>query len=371
MNKEGIFLMDLVKKRLSPSSFLNETACADLFDPKGNLLLKKVLFINESIRKRIKNHEVYVLQNHNSLIHRTKNIKKIPKDGYVNLVGSLWSIYHEARMIEAEQIEKTVEFVEEILNKFSVQDIHMDFYSGRLNYSLFKKNDYELFKHVINVALLSALIGTRLGYEEKELRDLTLGAFLHDLGKLRIPRAILNKPAGLTEEEFAIMKRHPLIGEGLLINTPLLPGVVAIIKEHHERWNGLGYPYGLKGNDIHRNAQIVAVADVFEALTADRPYRKGLPPYHALEMIIAESGKDFNPKVVQALKESLTLYPENTRISLNTGEVGVVIAVPIQKPIRPLIHLLFDREGRCLHQDTYVNLMQDSTRFIERVEFEE
>ncbi|HVJ50057.1 HD-GYP domain-containing protein [Desulfitobacterium sp.] len=364
--------MNLVLERVSPDTVLNKTTCEDLFDSKGTLLLEKGHQITASIRKRINNREVYVLQTHRVLIHRTKNIKGLPKDTYVNLVGSSWSIYHEARMIEAEQIEKTVELVEQILNELSGQDIRLDFDEGRVDLRRFKKYDYELFEHVINVALLSALIGMRLGYENKELSDLTLGALLHDLGKLRVPQEILYKPACLTEEEFAIMKQHPLAGEELLKNARLLPrSVLAIIKEHHERWNGLGYPYGLKGNDIHRDAQIVAVADVFEALTADRPYRKGLPPYHALEMIIADSGKDFNRKVVQALQESLTLYPENTKITLNTGEIGVVIAVPVQMPTRPLIRLLFDREGRRLNLDTYVDLMQNLTGFIERVEFEE
>lgn len=115
--------------------------------------------------------------------------------------------------------------------------------------------------------------------------------------------------------------------------------------------------------------QIVAVADVYEALTADRPYRKGLPPYHALEMIIASSGKDFNPKVVQAFRESLILYPENAMVALNTGEVGVVVAVPIQMPTRPLVRILFDSNGRFLNREIYIDLLQDLTRFISRVEF--
>lgn len=369
---EEVILMNLVLKIVSPNSVLNKTTCVDLFDSKGNLLLTKGCLITENIRECVKKREVYELRTRMELIPVPKNVKEFPKDAYIKLVGSPWSIYHEAMLIQPEQMKKAVRLVQQIIDELTAQDIYIEVFSSKLDYLPFRKSKYELFKHTINVALLSVLIGTHLGYENKELRDLTLGAYLHDLGKLLIPREILNKPACLTEEEFAIMKQHPLMGEELLNDTQGLPrSVLATIKEHHERWNGLGYPYGLKENDIHFNAQIVAVADVYEALTADRPYRKGLPPYHAMEIIFAGSGIDFNPSVVKAFRESLILYPENVKITLNTGEIGVVVAIPVQRPTRPLLRLLFDNEGREINGERYIDLMRDSTCFIERVEFEE
>ncbi|MPN19994.1 Cyclic di-GMP phosphodiesterase [bioreactor metagenome] len=127
----------------------------------------------------------------------------------------------------------------------------------------------------------------------------------------------------------------------------------------------------MRKNEINIDAQIVAVADVYEALTADRPYRKGLPPYHALEMIIAWSGHDFNPAMVKAFRKSLILYPDNAVVTLNTGETGLISAVPTQMPTRPLVRLLFDKNRRYLNKELYIDLMQDLTRFIERVEFME
>lgn len=361
--------MHLVLEKVSPSSVLEKKTCEDLFDSKGTLLLKKGLHIDEDLRDRLTKREVYVLQYHRG--STPKPLKEFPKDTYIKLVGSLWGIYHEAKIIAPEQIEKTVELVDLILVELQTQNIFMNFNTSLLSLEEFKQHDYSTFVHSVNVAILSALTGKRLGYREKRLKELTLGALLHDLGKLHIPSEILNKPGSLTEDEFTLIKQHPLLGEKMLQDTPTLQNVVATIKEHHERWNGKGYPYGLSGNDIHMYAQIVAVTDVYEALTADRPYRKGLPPYHALEMIIAWSGKDFNPKVVNAFRESLILYPQNSIITLNTGEIGVVTAIPIQMPTRPLLRLLFDREGRYINQATYVDLLEDLTRFIERVEFKE
>lgn len=361
--------MHLVLEKVSPSSVLEKTACEDLFDSNGTLLLKKGLQIDESLRARLTRREVYVLQYHQDLT--PKSTKAFPKDAYIKLIGSLWSIYHESKLIGAEQIEKTVELVNLILDELPSQDVYFNFNAGRPNIEELKQHDYGTFVHSVNVALLSALTGMRLGYSEEGLKELTLGALLHDIGKLHIPSEILNKPERLTDEEFTLIKQHPLLGDKMLRFTRTLRSVLATIKEHHERWNGMGYPYGLRGNDIHMNAQVVAVTDVYEALTADRPYRKGFPPYHALEMIIAWSGKDFNPKVVEAFRKSLILYPLNSIITLNTGEIGVVVTIPVQMPTRPLLRLLFDKEGRYINQTTYIDLLQDLTRFIERVEFKE
>lgn len=359
--------MNLVLERVNPNSVLAETTCEDLFDSTGTLLLKKGLQINENIRERFLKHEIYVLQFRKDLT--TQCVKEFRKDVYVNIVGSLWSIYHDAKLIEAEKFEKTVGLVSDLLEEILTQNTFPDLKARGLDFMALKQDNYWTFVHVINVAVLSSIMGMHMGYREKRLKNLTLGALLHDLGKSRIPKEILNKPGSLLGEESNLIKQHPLMGSDLIKESQVPSSVLAAIKEHHERWNGQGYPYGISGNDIHRDAQIIAVADVYDALTADRPYRKGYPPYHALEMVITWSGKDFNPKVVQAFRESLILYPEKSMVTLNTGERGVVLAVPTQRITRPLIRLLFDQEGRSINKEIYVDLMTDLNPFIERVEF--
>ena len=363
--------MNWLLERAQSNSTPGMTASVDLFDNFGVLLLHKGQPITESIRDLLQKREVFVWRKQENINYSTEKVKAFSKDVYINLVGSLWNIYHEARLVLPEQIEKTVVLVEIILKELNPINIYLNLEMVRLDLEKFKHHDYGTFVHSLNVAILATMTGIRLGYKEKILKYLTLGALLHDLGKLDVPKEILNKPGSLTDDEFAIMKRHPQLGTKMLRNTHLLPSVLATVKEHHERWNGKGYPYGLIGNNIHLDAQIIAVTDVYEALTADRPYRKGLPPYHALEMIIAGSGKDFNPKVVLAFRESLILYPENAIVTLNTGEIGVVVAVPLQMPTRPLIRLLFDDNGRFFSGEIYVDLMHDLTRFIGRVEFKE
>ncbi len=363
--------MNWLLERAQSNSAMGMTASVDLFDNFGVLLLHKGQPITEGIRGRLQKREVFVWRKQEEINYPAETAKAFSKDVYIKLVGTLWSIYHEAKLILPRQIEKTLVLVEIILKELKPINVYLNFDMARLDLEKFKRHDYGTFVHSLNVAILATLTGMRLGYKEKRLKYLTLGALLHDLGKLNVPKEILNKPGSLTDDEFDIMKLHPKLGADMLKNTRLLPSVLETVKKHHERWNGKGYPCGLIGNNIHLDAQIVAVTDVYEALTADRPYRRGLPPYHALEMILAWSGKDFNPQVVQAFRESLTLYPENAIVTLNSGEMGVIVAVPAQMPTRPLIRLLFDNNGRFLNKEIYVDLMQDLTRFIGRVEFKE
>jgi len=149
----------------------------------------------------------------------------------------------------------------------------------------------------------------------------------------------------------------------MLRNADVLLSILSTVRQHHERWDGNGYPDGLSGSKICLDAQIIAVADVYDALTAGRPYRKALPPYHALEMILT-MGKDFNPIVIQAFRKTLNLYPKGTLVTLNTGEIGLVVVVPTSFPTRPLVRLMFDCNGKYLDREIYIDLMCKLTCFI-------
>ncbi|WP_242976020.1 HD-GYP domain-containing protein [Desulfosporosinus sp. FKB] len=361
--------MNWLLKQVHTNLASSMTANADLFDKVGVLLLHKGQPITEGIRDLLENREVFIWEKKEDENHSNNVVKPFPKDVYVKLVGSLWNIYHGAKLISQEQIETTIELVETIIKQLRPINVYLNLNMVRLDVEQFKHHDYGTFAHCLNVAILATLTARRLGYSEKKLKHLTLGALLHDLGKLNIPQEILNKPGTLTAKELLLMKQHPEFGADMLKNSRVLPSVLETVIKHHERWNGTGYPCGYKKDDIHFDAQIVAVTDVFEALTADRPYRKGLPPYYALEMIIAGAGKGYNPTVVKSFRESLILYPENAVVTLNSGEIGVVAAVPVQMPTRPLIRLLKDDKGRFINKAQYVDLMQDLTRFIGRVEF--
>jgi ribonuclease P protein subunit RPR2 len=155
-------------------------------------------------------------------------------------------------------------------------------------------------KHAERVAAYGIEIARALGLPRPDAPELEFGFLLHDIGKLAIPDAILYKPGELTDEERALMARHPAIGAEIVGEIEFLAEAAQVVRSHHERWDGSGYPDGLSGEQIPLAARVFAVADVLDALTSDRPYRPASPLNEAREMISAGAGSHFDPQVVAA-----------------------------------------------------------------------
>jgi ribonuclease P protein subunit RPR2 len=155
-------------------------------------------------------------------------------------------------------------------------------------------------KHAERVAAYGLEIARRLNLPMGDRPDIEFGFLLHDIGKVAIPDAILHKPDALTDSERELMAQHPLIGAEIVRGIEFLDGAAEIVRHHHERWDGQGYPDGLAAEDIPLAARVFAVADVFDALTTERPYRQASPLAEARRMITAESGQQFDPAVVDA-----------------------------------------------------------------------
>ena len=162
--------------------------------------------------------------------------------------------------------------------------------------------DFETHGHSERVVTFSLRLGYELGLEKEALRDLELGALLHDIGKIGVPDAVLRKPAKLTEEEWAKMRLHPQHGQKILRNIPFLEGASRIVLQHHEKWDGSGYPFGSRGEEIDVGARIFAVVDAFDAMISDRVYRQGRPYHEALEELERCAGTQFDPLIVEAFK---------------------------------------------------------------------
>jgi response regulator RpfG family c-di-GMP phosphodiesterase len=179
--------------------------------------------------------------------------------------------------------------------------------------------DYFAGGHTERVSDIAVGLAKRLGYSGADLDAIEIGALMHDVGKIGIPESILHKPSPLDNDEWIVMKRHPVISELILSETNLSPFVLQIARSSHERMDGLGYPDGLSGHEIPMPARIVLVADAFEALTTDRPYRRARRPRAALEEIVANKDTQFCPQVVAALQR---LYDEEPAV---LGEVGLTV----------------------------------------------
>jgi HD-GYP domain-containing protein (c-di-GMP phosphodiesterase class II) len=154
--------------------------------------------------------------------------------------------------------------------------------------------------HAATTMHYSVEVGRKLGLGNEEIAAIKLGALFHDVGKIGVPEALLSKPAELTDDEWVEMRAHPTIGASLLGNVPMLERIRPLVLAHHENFDGTGYPHGLKGNEIPLAAQIISVADAYDAMTSARPYRVALRPKHALRELRANAGTQFNPVVVEA-----------------------------------------------------------------------
>ena len=220
--------------------------------------------------------------------------------------------------------------------------------------------DAYTLQHSIDVTVLGLLLGRRvfnlygwINYRgervferiDERLAILGLGLLLHDVGKLVIPSTVLNKNGPLEEDEWELVRQHPAAGVALLPGDAISPLAKAVVRSHHERWDGDGYPDGRAGSRIPQFARIASVADVYDAITSERPYRDAAPAHAGHAAIIAGSGTAFDPEVVTAFRKIVAPYPAGTEITLSDGRRGIVAAVPDHAPDQPVVRITHDEQG--------------------------
>lgn len=209
--------------------------------------------------------------------------------------------------------------------------------------------DGELFHHSVNVTFYALTLGLQQGLTNVELVDLGLGTLLHDIGKLRLPQEILRRPGKLTDEEFRTIKLHARYGYDILTKLQDVPTKSALVAlQHHERLDGSGYPNGLTEEHIHPFSQLVAVVDVYEALTANRVYRKAYLPHAAMNILLAEKGVKLSTRHVDTLFESISIYPVGMTVRLSNGECAVVIQPSAYNNQYPKVRVIENERGEAI-----------------------
>ena len=201
-------------------------------------------------------------------------------------------------------------------------------------------------------------LAVKLGYNERELLEIGIGALLHDVGKMAVPLEILNKPGKLTKEEFEVIKTHPKVGYDMLKDLPNISLLTAhCALQHHERINGSGYPYGLKGDEIHEYAQIIGIADVFDAVTSHRSYRKPMLPHEALELLYSGVGTLYDIRYIQEFNQTIAVYPIGLTVVLSDGRVGIVVKQNKGLSTRPVVRIVKEN-GKSLDEPYDVDLVK-------------
>lgn len=220
-----------------------------------------------------------------------------------------------------------------------------------------RESDELTAAHSINVAVLSVAFAHHLGMPSEQLHAIGLGAMLHDIGLTAVSSEIIGKADVLTGDEYDAVRRHPVDGLFSVRKGSTLPQVTRdIIRSHHERLDGSGYPDGLSGAEIPQHVLIVGLVDTYDAMVSDRVYRKGIQPSDVLVELSRKAESTFGKKLVQAFIRCVGIYPPGTVVLLNTGAVGVVIASSREARLQPLVMLLRDPEGQPFEHRHVVDL---------------
>lgn len=217
--------------------------------------------------------------------------------------------------------------------------------------------DRYTLSHPVSSSALMIAFGHALGLTQSEIRDAALGALVHDIGKARVSERVLNKPGRLTPSESVQVRTHVVESRSILLDLPdVSPVTMAVAAQHHERYDGSGYPNRLVGEKISLHGQMAGIVDVYDALTSDSCYHKAISPTEALRRIFEMSPREFKPDLVQAFVRAVGVYPVGTLVRLDNGMLGVVAEQHAGDLLRPVVNVFFDTRERCYVRQTRLDL---------------
>ena len=206
--------------------------------------------------------------------------------------------------------------------------------------------DNYTFTHMVNVSILTMGQARALGIEGRLLREFGLSALMHDIGKVRTPKEMLNKPDKLTDAEFEIMRRHTVDGAEILRRTPEMPILAPVVAfEHHLRMDGTGYPFGAKRAQLNLGTMMCGIADVYDAMRSQRAYQQAFPSDRILAVLKRNDGTQFDQNLVRRFVQLLGVYPPGNLVRLSSGEIAVVTQIHAPDPHRPRVRVVINKEG--------------------------
>lgn len=330
-------MLYITKKHLRPGMILARDIILSNRSNFNTLLLTKGQILNNTYISRI------IFHNIEGAYIESEAFADIDVEPYIDekliseSLSQINDIYFEFKMnsgkITTINIKKLSGIVDSLITELLDKD--------NLSYNIidFKNYDTYTFQHCLNVAILSISTGVSLRLSERQLHDLGMAGLLHDIGKMTIPFEILNKPGKLTDEEYEIMKTHPVNAVEQLRNY-VNNDIIRAIEGHHEKLDGTGYPYGRKADNIHYHSKILAICDVYDALTSDRPYRKAAFPSEVIEYIMGCGDTHFDHGILSHFIKIIVAYPSGTFVKLSNEKLAVVVKNYPENIMRPLVRII-------------------------------
>ncbi|WP_281976023.1 HD-GYP domain-containing protein [Halobacillus litoralis] len=325
----------IATKSLEPGTILGKT----IFNENGQVLLSRGVAFTSRVIERLDKYDityVYIEDGHTEDIETQYPIsEKVRMKAIKSIKDSFSSVNEQSNHFVFEKSGREMRgIVRSLMNELRDHNEVISLLSDVFTY-----DDY-IFTHSLNVTMYALALGKELQLPAQKMEELGLGAILHDIGKITVPKEVLLKPEKLNEEEFEIIKNHSEAGFEILRNAPNIPLVAAhCAYQHHERLNGSGYPRGIEENEIHLFGKILAVADVFDAVTSNRVYRDAMLPHEGLEVLYSGVGTLFDRKMVEAFRRCIAVYPSGLTVGLDDGRKGVVVRQHPHLCDRPIIRV--------------------------------
>jgi HD-GYP domain-containing protein (c-di-GMP phosphodiesterase class II) len=330
-------MLFLTKKHLKPGMILAKDILLYGSYNFNTMLLTKGQVLNNTYIKKMNYHNI------EGAYIESEGFSDICVESYINdklkakSLAQIEDVYCEFKMSSGKLNAKSIKQLSSIIDNLVIELLN----KKDLSYNVidFKNYDTYTFQHCLNVATLSISTGISMGFSESHLYELGMSGLLHDIGKMLIPLEILNKPAKLTDDEYEIIKNHPENAVNQLRNL-VSNNVLRSIEGHHEKLDGTGYPHNRKADNIHNYAKILAVCDVYDALTSDRPYRKPSFPNEVIEYIMGCSDTHFDYEILKHFIKIIVAYPIGSFVKLSDKRLAVVVKNYSENIMRPLVRII-------------------------------
>jgi putative nucleotidyltransferase with HDIG domain len=292
---------------------------------------------------------IQIAQRVEGSVSDTATIRKLYAQA-VNVANAVWDSARAESKLDADAARSMVDGLAQAVSQNR---------TALLALTALKNYDNYTFTHMVNVSILTMGQARGLGIDGPLLREFGLAGLMHDIGKVRTPPEVLNKPDKLTPEEFAIMKRHVIDGAEMLRRTPEIPALAPVVAfEHHLRLDGTGYPDGISRSMLNIGTMLCSIADVYDAMRSQRRYQQAFPTDRILAVMQRNDGKQFDQHLVRRFVQLVGIYPAGTLVRLNTREIGVVLRVHAPDPYRPRVRILFGRDRNRLELPVDLNLWE-------------
>lgn len=315
-----------------------ETLAKDIISCNGKVLLKKGILLSTNIVNKLVSQGIFFvyiqadeLDDINLDEDKLIDLKKSTLESIPNMFNDFITCNEKSLNHSLNIIDDLIAYIQ------SDNSINLNLYEV-------KTYDNYTYVHSVDTCIMSIFLGSNMELSDQELKKLAISSMFHDIGKTKISNKIVNKPDKLTHDEYEQMKLHPFLGKEIVSrNSSMTQSIIDGIAQHHEKFNGTGYPFNISRTDICLFSRIISICDVFTAITADRVYRKKFNPKEAYEYILSQSYFSFDPNIVQIFKNTFAIYPIGCHVLLSNGLKGYIIRQNQGIPDRPVIRIFTDK----------------------------